>query len=155
MALARLRPIAYLAGHLMATGQAVALANRLGMADDRLVSDEVIDEQFLPFGSPRFTGACFELIEHLKSLRNRSAVARDRHSGSGGAGRKGPGLRTAVIRRLLERLPECAKVVHSDCGHVVQRERPRALARAISPISFRPYPKLPPLKAAETAAANN
>ena len=93
MALARLRPIAYLAGRLMATGQAVALANRLGRADDRLVSDEVIDEQFLPFGSPRFTGACFELIEHLKSLRLRSAVARDRHSGSGGAGRKGPGLR--------------------------------------------------------------
>ena len=132
MALARLRPIAFLGGRLMATRQAVALANRLGTADDRLVTDEVIDEQFLPFGSPRYTNACFELIEQLNPSGVEPLLPEISTPVLAVLGEKDAACDTAATRRLLERLPACTRVEYSDCGHLVQFERPRALARVIA-----------------------
>ncbi len=123
--------VAPLAGRIASIRAALTLANCMGMQDARSVTEEVVDEQYLPFGAPGFVRASFEILEHLApeglelllpaietpvlAVHGDSDLASDRD-------------RTLALLGLL---PDVRQVELRQCGHVIQREFPRELATLI------------------------
>ena len=123
--------IAPVAGRIATVRAVVGLANCVGMQDSRSATEDVIDEQYLPFGAPGFVRASFEILKHLApaglenllphintpvlAVHGDSDLASDRN-------------RTLA---LLDLLPDVRQVELEHCGHVIQREFPSQLAGLI------------------------
>ena len=100
----------------------VYIANALGRRHLRAVTEEVVDEQYLPFGTEGYWAA---LAQSAKYLRPRALVGIMRmipiptlvvwgdHDHAGG---------TRRARRVFDDISDCRFEVVSDCGHVVQEE---------------------------------
>ena len=125
----------------------VYLANVLGRRRLDTVTDEVVDEQYLPFGAEGYWDA---LAKSAKYLRPRALVGimrmipvptlviwgdRDRAGNTGRA------------RRVLADISDRRFEVIADCGHVVQEERAADTASLIrgfmEELAKRPPPKRP------------
>ena len=125
----------------------VYLINVFGRHRLDTVTDEVVDEQYLPFGTDGYWDA---LVKSARYLRPRALVGimrmisvptlvvwgdRDRAGNTGRA------------RRVLADISDRQFEVIADCGHVVQEERPADTAALISgfveELAKRPPPKRP------------
>ena len=123
--------VAPVAGRIASLRSVVGLANIMGMVDAGSVTDEVIDEQYLPFGAPGFVSASFEILKHLapdgleRLLPSISVPVLAVH---GDADLASDQARTL---QLLNMLPDIEQVELEHCGHVIQREFPEVLAALI------------------------
>lgn len=123
--------VAPVAGRIASLRPVVGLANVMGMVDAGSVTDEVIDEQYLPFGAPGFVRASFEILGHLapdgleRLLPSVSVPVLAVH---GAADLASDQARTL---QLLDMLPDVRQVSLEHCGHVIQREFPGRLAGLI------------------------
>ncbi len=123
--------VAPVAGRIASLRTVVGLANIMGMEDARSVTEEIVDEQYLPFGAPGFVRASFEILGHLapegleRQLPSISVPALAVH---GEADLASDQARTL---RLLNLLPDVEQVELEHCGHVIQREFPDELASLI------------------------
>lgn len=123
--------VAPVAGRIASLRTVVGLANIMGMEDARSVTDEVIDEQYLPFGAPDFVRASFEILKHLapddldRLLPSISVPVLAVHGESDLASDQ------ARTLQLLNMLPDIQQVELEHCGHVIQREFPNELATLI------------------------
>ena len=123
--------VAPVAGRIASLRPVVALANIMGMEDASSVTDEIIDEQYLPFGAPDFVRASFEILEHLapdgleRLLPSIDVPALAVHGETDLASDHSQTL------AMLDRLPDVRQVQLEHCGHVIQREFPGKLATLI------------------------
>ncbi len=123
--------VAPVAGRIASLRPVVGLSNVMGMVDARSVNDEVIDEQYLPFGAPGFVRAGFEILKHLapngleRLLPSISVPVLAVH---GAADLASDQARTLGLLNLL---PDIQQVELEHCGHVIQREFPDELAALI------------------------
>lgn len=123
--------VAPVAGRIASVRAVVALANVMGMEDARSVTDEVVDEQYLPFGAPGFVRASFEIMEHLAPdglERQLPSIAVPVLAVHGASDLASDQARTL---QLLNMLPDIQQVELEHCGHVIQREFPNELAALI------------------------
>ena len=123
--------VAPVAGRIASLRTVVGLANVMGMEDSRSVTDEIIDEQYLPFGAPGFVRASFEILKHLapdyldRLLPSITVPVLAVHGETDLASDQ------ARTRQLLNLLPDVKQVELEHCGHVIQREFPDELATLI------------------------
>ncbi len=125
----------------------VYLANVLGRRRVDTVTDEVVDEQYLPFGADGFWDA---LAKSARYLRPRALVGIMRMVPVptlviwGDRDRAG---NTTRARRVLADISDRRFEVIADCGHVVQEERAAETASLIrgfmEKLAQRPPPKTP------------
>ena len=139
----------------------VYFANVLGRRHVHTVTDEVVDEQYLPFGAEGYWDA---LAKSAKYLRPRALVGIMRmisaptliicgdHDHAGGARR---------ARRVFADISDCRFEVIANCGHVVQEEGAAEAASLVKgfmeELAKRPPPERParkrPVKAPKPAPA--
>ena len=124
--------VAPVAGRIASMRAVIGLANIMGMENASSVTDDVIDEQYLPFGAPGFVRAGFEILNHLapdgleRLLPSISVPVLAVH---GAADLASDQARTL---RLLNMLPDIEQVGLEHCGHVIQREYPNELATLVN-----------------------
>ncbi len=128
LALGRLPLLAALASRLLATRWTVMIANRLGTEDNTLVTDSVVDQQFLAFGSPGFVRAYFEVLAHLAPEGLERILPQVKVPTLAVLGDNDLASDPVATRRLLSRLPDRRLIELTDCGHVIQRDRSERLA---------------------------
>lgn len=140
--------VAPVAGRIASVRTVVGMANIMGMEDSRSVTDEVIDEQYLPFGAPGFVRASFEILKHLapdgleRILPSISVPVLAVHGESDLASDQ------ARTLQLLDMLPDIEQVELEHCGHVIQREFPNELATLIDSFLDRRFDGVRPSAAA-------
>lgn len=109
----------------------VKLANHAGRSDRSGITAEIVDEQFLPYGTPGIWDAIAAVGKHLSPKALNGIVqmntiptmvvwASDDRAGD-----------LAGTRRLLGQIPDMRFEIFDPCGHVIQEERPDDLARVI------------------------
>ena len=139
----------------------VYFANLLGRRRLRDVTEEVVDEQYLPFGAEGYWDA---LTKSAKYLRPRALVGIMRMIPAptliiwGGHDHAGS---TRRARRVFDDISDCRFEVVSDCGHVVQEEGAAETGSLIKDfmeeLAKRPPPERParkrPVKPPKRAAA--
>ena len=109
----------------------VLMANHTGRSDRSGITPEIVDEQYLPYGTPGIWDAIVEVGKHLAPtglngiVQMNSIPALVVWAASDRAGN------LAGTRRLLGQIPDVRFEIFDPCGHVIQEERPDDLARVI------------------------
>ncbi len=109
----------------------VLLANHNGRSDRSGVTDETVDEQYLPYGTPGIWDAIAAAGKHLAPDALNGIVQMNTIPTLvvwASDDRAGDLVRT---RRLLGQIPGMRFEILDPCGHVIQEERPADLARVI------------------------
>lgn len=110
----------------------VKLANYTGRSDNSGITPEIVDEQYLPYGTPGIWDAIAGVGRHLdpdglngivqmNTIPTLVVWASEDRAGD-----------LAGTRRLLGQTPGMRFEIFDPCGHVIQEERPDDLARVIS-----------------------
>jgi pimeloyl-ACP methyl ester carboxylesterase len=110
----------------------VKLANYTGRSDSSGITPEIVDEQYLPYGTPGIWDAIAGVGRHLdpdglngivqmNTIPTLVVWASEDRAGD-----------LAGTRRLLGQIPGMRFEIFDPCGHVIQEERPDDLARVIS-----------------------
>ncbi len=109
----------------------VGLANYMGRSDRSGITPEIVDEQYLPYGTPGIWEAIASVGRHLNpdglngivqmnTIPTLVVWASEDRVGD-----------LAGTRRLLGQIPGMRFEIFDPCGHVIQEERPDDLARVI------------------------
>ena len=125
------RPAKYVMAGLFGMRAFVSLANRMGRQGWSKAPDNVIDEQYLPFGTPGYWDS---LAASARFLRPRALSGIMQMIATPTLVIWGDGDRAGSLegtRRVLSNLPDCRFVTIERCGHVVQEEKPEELSQAI------------------------
>ena len=110
----------------------IVLANHTGRSDPSGITPEIVDEQYLPYGTPGIWESIAAVGRHLSPAGLNGIVQMNKIPTLVVWASEDRAGDLAGTQRLLGGLADVRFEVFDPCGHVIQEERPDDLTRVVA-----------------------